>query len=179
MAAARHGELAALGALLEAGAIVNLSDELGASALHWAVVGGSQEAVLALAQVRAPPPSWPCAAHPAVSGCAGLARGLPPPDAHPSTACSMHASTHAAGHSGGSRGCGPCALNACQLTSAPWRAPPPLLARAQRGAAVDITGTVHEEETHLERPLLTAALRGDLPMLRLLAQVGAAAAALA
>lgn len=29
---------------------MNLADEMGASALHWAVVGGSQEAVVALAQ---------------------------------------------------------------------------------------------------------------------------------
>lgn len=46
-----------------------------------------------------------------------------------------------------------------------------VLALAQRGAAVDATGVVHEEEEHLERPLLTAAHRGDLDMMRLLIQV--------
>ncbi|PSC73617.1 Serine threonine-phosphatase 6 regulatory ankyrin repeat subunit A isoform A [Micractinium conductrix] len=92
MAAAHRGALGALGALLDAGATVNLADELGATALHWAVVGGSEEAVMLL---------------------------------------------------------------------------------AQRGAAVDQAGTVHEEEEHLERPMLTAAHTGNLPMMRLLRQLGA------
>ncbi|PRW45403.1 ankyrin-3 isoform X9 isoform A [Chlorella sorokiniana] len=92
MAAAHRGALGALDALLDCGATVNLADEMGATALHWAVVGGHKESVLAL---------------------------------------------------------------------------------AQRGAAVDATGVVHEEEEHLERPLLTAAHRGDLDMMRLLIQLGA------
>ncbi|KAI7838481.1 hypothetical protein COHA_007744 [Chlorella ohadii] len=92
MATAHRGALGALDALLDCGATVNLADEMGATALHWAVVGGHQAAVLAL---------------------------------------------------------------------------------AQRGAAVDATGVVHEEEEHLERPLLTAAHRGDLDMMRLLIQLGA------
>lgn len=46
-----------------------------------------------------------------------------------------------------------------------------VVALAQRGAAVDATGVVHEEEQHLERPLLTAAHQGDCDMMRLLVQV--------
>ncbi|KAL4447713.1 hypothetical protein ABPG75_004932 [Micractinium tetrahymenae] len=92
MAAAHRGALGSLGALLAAGATINLADELGATALHWAVVGGREAAVLML---------------------------------------------------------------------------------AQHGAAVDQLATVHEEEEHLERPLLTAAHTGNLSMIRLLHQLGA------
>ena len=46
-----------------------------------------------------------------------------------------------------------------------------VVALAQRGAAVDATGVPHEEEEHLERPLLTAAQRGNCDMMRLLVQV--------
>lgn len=63
---------------------------------------------------------------------------------------------------------------ACALS--PETLPPTFLRISlQRGAAVDLQGTVHEEEEHLERPLLTAALRSDLPMMRLLVQVGVGA----
>jgi len=42
----------------------------------------------------------------------------------------------------------------------------------QHGAAVDQAATVHEEEEHLERPLLTAAHVGNVAMMQLLIQVG-------
>jgi hypothetical protein len=38
---------------------------------------------------------------------------------------------------------------------------------------VDLAGVVHEEEEHMERPLLTAVVRGDLAMARLLRGLGA------
>ncbi|EFN54558.1 expressed protein [Chlorella variabilis] len=50
MTAAHRGSLAALQALLAAGAAVNLADEMGCTALGWGVVGNSQEAVVMLAQ---------------------------------------------------------------------------------------------------------------------------------